>query len=169
MGLRLWIRTKSEPVFSHRVQWHYLNQSYLLDGDTWYFFQDEWEEDYTLYRCAGLTNKDPHGTLQKMYYKKHMELIEKLVNVTSDDIDNFFVNEWERPLPYWDAYRMLAISYIEAKRDYLKALYESNIIDVRSAFDMDEYLDESFPCWYEYRYTGPAKVLPRIPGKVIQI
>jgi len=167
MGLRLWIKTKKDPEFTLRTQWQYLNQSIEVDDEMWWFFQDEWEEDYTLYRVAGLTNKDPHGTLQKMYYKNHMGIIEKLVNVTSDDIDKFFTEQWERNVPYWDMYRTITISYLEAKRDYIKSLYDAGIVESRSAFDMEEYLDlDSLPCWYEYRYTGPAKVLPRIPGKV---
>lgn len=169
MGLRFWIRTKNEPEFPLRVQWQFLNQSLEIDGKYWWFFQDEWEEDITLYRCAGLTNKDPHGTLQKMYYKKHEELIDKLCNVTNDDIDNFFVNEWERPIPYWDMHRTIAISYIEAKREYLKALKDAKILEIKSAFDMDEELDDSIPCWYEYRYTGPAQPRARIPGKVTKL
>ena len=169
MGLRLWIRTEQTPIFPLRVQWQFLNQSLEIDDETWWFMQDEWESDFTLYKCAGLTNADPHATLQKLYYKKHVELIERLISVTGDDIDNYFVTAWERPIPFWDSYRTLAISYIEAKRDYLKALYVAGIIETKSAFDMDDKLDSSIPAWYEYRYTGPAKVLPRLPGKVTQL
>lgn len=170
MGLRLWIKTKNEPEFPLRVQWQFLNQALEIDGEKWWFFQDEWESDFTLYMCAGLTKTDPNGTLQKMYYKKHMELINILCNVTSNDIDTYFVGAWERPLPFWDNYRTLMISYIEAKRDYLTALKNASIIDTKSAFDDIDIIlsDSKFPAWYELKYNGPERRLPRIPGKVIQ-
>jgi hypothetical protein len=169
MGLRLWIETKYTPEFPDRVQWQFLNQQLEIDNHMYWFFQDEWDDDCALYRCAGLDRNEPHGLLQKMYYKKHMELIEKLIAVTNEDINNYFNNAWERPLPYWDMYRTITIAYIEAKRDYLKALHAASIINTKSAFDVDELLNSDIPAWYEYRYTGPAKVLPRIPGKVTKI
>lgn len=172
MGLRLWIQTKDIPIFTLRTQWQFLNQSLTLDYDEkiWWFFQDEWESDMTLYRVAGLTKNDPHGTLQKWYYKDHMAIIDKLRVITNDQIDRFFLDQWERNVPYWDMYRLISIAYLEAKRDYVASLYNAGITATRSAFDMDEYLNSpDYPAWYEYKSLGPARILPRIPGQVVKV
>lgn len=169
LGLRLWIKVKDIPAFTLRTQWQFLNQSLDINDETYWFFQDEWEEDMTLYRVAGFTKNDPHGTLQRWYYNDHLKIITALCNITNDQIDRFFLDQWERNVPYWDMYRTITIAYLEAKRDYIKSLYNANILDTKSAFDMHDTLqDPSIPAWYEYKCLGPARILPRIPGKVVK-
>jgi hypothetical protein len=169
MGLRLWIKTKESPVFSLRVQWFFMNQSYEFNDGTYWFFQDEWDEDFSLYSVAGYNKNDPHGELQRDYYKNHVKLINRLVEVTPDKIDNYFTESWERPTVFWDIHRVMAIAYLEAKVSYLKSLVSAGIVDTKSAFDVEPEILKDLPCWYEYRYTGPEKRLPRIPGKVTEL
>ena len=76
----------------------------------------------------------------------------------------------ERSLPYWDAYRILSIAYVEAKLQYLDDLASAGIVDVLTDLDFKiGELDDKLPAWYHYRYTGPEKRIERIPGRVSHV
>ena len=170
MGMRLWIKTATEPEFNLRVQWQFLNQKAEVGNESRWFFQDECASDISLHAIAGLKYNDPHGTLQRLYAKNPMEIVVQMLLVTPDMIDKSFEEAWERPLPYWDAYRTLSIAYVEAKLRYLDDLASAGIVDVLTDLDFKiGELDDKLPAWYHYRYTGPEKRIERIPGRVSHV
>jgi len=122
MGFKTKIKVKNKPIFSEHVIRFKLNR--LLDP-LWFIFNDEWDGDNRIH--LGALVGIPNGQNDmKIYIQKLYEMAE----ISDERIESHIRNAWNRDAPYWNKLKDLGISYLKAKRDYIRDLTKAEVEEV---------------------------------------
>ena len=123
MGARIFIETKDIIQPTERMVRHGIVQT--VGNPRLYLFHDEYHEEQFGRFLPTVIRECFRSPVE---YTKN--IIEDLASWPDERIAHHLDVMWVRPTFFWNAYKVLVLDYLLAKRDYLKAMVDAEILGI---------------------------------------